>query len=60
MLWRALIAAICLVLFYAVLPAFVELLNISVSAPLLTIIRVCVAGIAIFYVIRGPNISIPS
>lgn len=55
MLWRLLIAAICVVLAYALIPAVIELLGVPVSAPLLTIIRVCIAGLAVFYVLRGPG-----
>ena len=53
-LWRILIAAICVVLAFVLIPAFVELIGFPMSAPLLTIIKVCVAGLALLYVLRGP------
>ena len=52
-LTRLLIAGICLVLLWIALPAFIDLLGLGINASLLILIRVCVAGIAIFYVIWG-------
>ena len=53
-LWRVLIAAICVVLAFLLIPAFVELIGFPVPAPLMVIIKVCVAGLALLYVLRGP------
>jgi hypothetical protein len=53
-LWRVLIAAICVVLVFLLIPPFVELIGLPVSAPLMTIIKVCIAGLALLYVLRGP------
>jgi hypothetical protein len=54
-LWRIIIAVVCVLLFLALLPPFLRLLGLDVSDDVLTILRVCVAGLAILYVIRGPS-----
>lgn len=59
-LWRILIAAFCVVLAFLLIPAFVALIGFPVSAPLMTIIRVCIAGLALLYVLRGPAPPWPS
>jgi hypothetical protein len=53
-LWRVLIAAICVVLAFLLIPAFADLIGFPVSGPLLVIVKVCVAGLALLYVLRGP------
>ena len=52
-LWRVLMAAIAIVLVFLLIPAFADLLGFSIQPALMTIIKVCVAGIAVFYVLRG-------
>lgn len=52
--WRILIAAICVVAIWAIVPAFIALLGFPVDANLMIILRVCVAVIALFYVLKGP------
>ena len=54
-LWRVLIAAICCVLAFMVIPAFVHLIGFPMSEDLLVIIKVCIAGLALLYVLRGPS-----
>lgn len=53
--WRVLFAAIFVVLIYLLIPPFVQLLGFGMNANLLTIVRVCIAGIVIFYVLSGPG-----
>jgi hypothetical protein len=52
-LWRLILASIAVVLCYALVPPFVALLGFSMDANLWTILRVCVAGLAIYYVLKG-------
>lgn len=55
MLWRLLIAIVAVLLAFALIPPVLRVLQFSVSGDVLTIVRVCIAGLAIFYVLRGPN-----
>lgn len=53
MLWRVLIAVIACVLVFALLPPVSRLIGFSLSGDLLTVIKICVAGLAVFYILRG-------
>jgi len=53
--WRILIAVICVVLVYAGLPHLVDLLGIAVPGSAMALIRIAIAGIALFYILRGPS-----
>lgn len=57
LLWRILIAVICVVLILAVLPPFFRIIGFDVSGDVMTIIRICVAGLAVLYVITGKSIG---
>lgn len=50
---RALIAAIGCVLAFAIISPFCNVIGFHPSADLFQIIKICIAGIAIFYVLRG-------
>ncbi len=50
---RALIAAIACVLVFALIPPLFSVFGFTADAALMQVIRICVAGIAVFYVIRG-------
>lgn len=52
--WRVIIAAITVIFVYAIIPPFCHLIGFDMNADLMMIIRVCVAALAIFYVIFGP------
>jgi hypothetical protein len=53
-LWRVLIAVIAVVLTFALIPPVAHVLGFAIDGDVYTIIRICVAGLAIFYIIRGP------
>ena len=53
-LWRILIAVISVVLVFALIPPFCRIIGFEIGSDLFTIIRICIAGLAIFYVIKGP------
>jgi len=52
-LWRVIIAIICVTLALALIGPFCEVVGLSLSSAMLTIIRICVAGIAVLYVLGG-------
>ena len=54
MLWRILLAVVAVVLIYAILPPFFRIVGFSPDADLMTILRVVIAGLAVFYVLKGP------
>lgn len=53
LLWRVIIAVICVVLLFALMPPLFGLIGMPVDNNLIMIIRICIAGIAILYVLRG-------
>lgn len=53
MLIRVIIAVIAVVLFYALLDPVMQVFRFPLSGPVRTIITVCVAGIAVYYVLKG-------
>lgn len=50
---RVLLAVLGAILFYAILPPFLRIIGFPASGDLLTIIKVVVAAIAVFYVFKG-------
>ena len=54
MLWRIVLAVIAVILFFALLPPLLRIIGFPASDDLLLILRVAVAGLAIFYVLKGP------
>lgn len=53
--WRVLIAVFVIVFVYALLPPVLSVIGISLSADVMKIIRICVGGIALFYIVFGRN-----
>ncbi len=49
LLWRIIIAVVCVVLILAVLPPFFRLVGFGVDNDLMLILRICIAGIAVYY-----------
>ncbi len=60
-LWRVLIAVIAVLLVYALIPPVSRILGFDVSGDLFLVIKVVVAGLAVFYILRGapPTFSRP-
>lgn len=54
-LLRVLIAVIAVVLTFALIPPVARILGFSISGDVFTVIRYCVAGIAVFYILFGPT-----
>jgi hypothetical protein len=59
-LWRVLIAVICVVLTFALVPPFLRIIGLTPSADVMLIVRVCVAGLAILYVLAGTRWTPPA
>ena len=53
-LWRVILAVICVVLVYALLPPFIRIIGFNPNADVLLIVRICIAGLALLYVLKGP------
>ncbi len=51
--WRILIAVLFVALIFALIPPLVAFAGIGVDANLITIVRICIIAIAIFYIIKG-------
>lgn len=54
LLWRIIIAVVCVVLILALLPPFFSVVGFSVSGDVMTILKICIAGLAVLYVLKGP------
>jgi len=53
LLWRVLIAVICVVLIFAILPPFFRIVGFPLNGDLFLILRIAIAGIAVLYVLKG-------
>jgi len=53
--WRILIALVCVLALAAIIPALARVLGFPLDADVVLIVRVCIAAIAVLYIIRGPN-----
>jgi hypothetical protein len=52
--WRILVAVVAVVLTFALIPPLSRILGFGVTGDVMLVVRVCVAGIALFYILRGP------
>ncbi len=52
-LWRILFAVIACVLFWQLLPPLCRIFGFDLSSDVLMVVKVVVAGLAVFYVLRG-------
>ena len=55
-LWRILIAVVCVLLVNALIPPVLHIIGLDVTGDVLTVVRICVAGLAFFYIIKGPPV----
>jgi len=51
--WRVLIAVVGAILAFAIIPPFLRLIGFPASADLMTIIKIVVTAVCVFYVLRG-------
>ena len=59
MLWRVIYAVVCVVVFWMVFPLFLDVVGFRPEGSLLQLMRVCVACIAVLYVLFGPQPPTP-
>lgn len=52
-LYRTILAVIVLVLFYALVPVLFRVVGVPLSADVWTILRICLAGLALLYIALG-------
>lgn len=55
LLWRILFAVFCVVIIFLLIPPLFRILGFDVSGDVATIIKVCIAGLAILYIWRGSS-----
>ena len=53
--WRILIAVIGVTLTFALIPPICRIIGFTPTADIMLVVRICVAGIAIYYILRGSN-----
>lgn len=53
LLWRVLIAVICVVLAWALIPPVFRVIGFELNSDILLILRICIGGLAILYILRG-------
>ncbi len=56
---RILIAVVCVLFLYAILPPLLRVIGLVVDSDVMTIIRLCVAGLALGYIFWGHRIFGP-
>jgi len=54
LIWRVLIAVIVVVIIGALLAPVSRILGFPLDGDLLLVLRVCIAGLAVLYIIKGP------
>jgi hypothetical protein len=54
--WRIIVAVIVVLALNAILVPLSNVLGFPISGDVLTILRVCVAAIALLYVVKGPPV----
>jgi hypothetical protein len=54
LLWRVIIAVIAVVLVIALIPPVSRIIGFEVGGDLWVVLRICIAGLAVFYIIKGP------
>ena len=53
LLWRVIIAVIAVVILFAAIPLLFQIVGFPLEGPVWALLRICIAGIAVFYVLSG-------
>ncbi len=53
MLWRVIIAIICCIVAYALIPPVSRIIGFAVTGDFWLVIRVCIGALAVLYILRG-------
>ena len=56
MIWRILIAVVAVVFTFLILPPLMHVLGLSLSGDVLMVIKLCVAALAVFYILFGRTV----
>ncbi len=59
LLWRVIYAVLAVVILFQVIPLLFSIVGFPLGGDVWAILRVCIAGIAVFYVLGGPEPRIP-
>jgi len=54
LLWRVVLAVVSVLLLFALLPPLFRLFGLELSGDLLMVLKVCIGGLALLYVLKGP------
>jgi len=57
LLWRVIIAVIVVVVLIALFPPLLRIIGLPVSGDVMLVIRICIAGLAALYILRGPDVK---
>jgi len=52
-LWRVIIAVVACVLAYLLIPPVAHVIGFPISGDVMLILKICIAGIAVYYILRG-------
>jgi hypothetical protein len=58
-LWRIVYAAFAVVVFWLIFPLFMEVVGFPPGGPLIALMRICIACIAVAYVLFAPPPPMP-
>jgi len=50
LLWRVLLAVVSVLILYALIPPVARILGFPISGDLLTVLKICIAGLAVLYI----------
>lgn len=59
-LWRILIALVCVLITFALIPPVLRIVGLDASSDVLLVVKLCVGGLALLYILRGPTPSWPT
>ena len=54
LLWRVIIAVICCLLAFALIPPVCNVVGFKLDSDIYTILKICIGGLAVLYILRGP------
>ena len=54
-LWRILIAIVACVLAFQLIPPVCRIIGFDLSADVMLVVRICIAGLAVLYILRGAS-----
>jgi phosphate/sulfate permease len=55
LLWRVLLAIVCVVIAAALVSPVARILGFPLSSDFALVIRICIAGLAVLYILRGKS-----